>query len=155
MEREHKYELKIEWTGNNGSGTSGYRDYSRNHTISAAGKETLEGSADPNFHGEASKYNPEELFLSALSSCHMLWYLHFCADARIIVTSYIDKPVGLMSELAKGGGHFTMVTLHPEIIITDSTKIELAISLHKNAHEKCFIANSVNFPVTHQPTCKV
>lgn len=149
--KEHHYKLKITWTGNLGTGTSKYDAYSRNHIISAKGKEDLLGSADPAFRGDASKYNPEEMLLSALSTCHMLWYFHFCADNGIIVTDYVDDAEGFMEEVKTGGGKFREVTLKPTITITDPEKAELAIKLHEEANKKCFIANSVNFPVLHLP----
>lgn len=150
--KQHLYKLKITWTGNLGTGTSKYDAYSRDHVISAKGKIDLLGSADPVFRGDASKYNPEEMLLSALSTCHMLWYFHFCADHGIIVTAYEDNAEGLMEEALTGGGKFKEVVLKPIITITDPSKAELAIKLHEEANKKCFIANSVNFPVLHLPT---
>ena len=149
--KEHHYKLKITWTGNLGVGTSKYDAYSRDHIISAKGKDDLLGSADPAFRGDASKYNPEEMLLSALSTCHMLWYFHFCADNGIIVTNYVDDAEGFMEEANTGGGKFREVILKPTITITDPSKAELAIKLHEEANKKCFIANSVNFPVLHLP----
>ncbi len=149
--KQHHYKLTITWTGNLGTGTSKYDQYSRDHIVSAEGKTELLGSADPAFRGDASKYNPEEMLLSALSTCHMLWYLHFCADNGIIVTNYVDYPEGIMEEAKMGGGKFNEVTLKPVITITDPSKTELAMQLHEEANKKCFIANSVNFPVHHLP----
>ena len=79
----------------------------------------------------------------------MLWYLHLCADAGIVVVSYEDHAEGTMIETAEGG-RFANVTLHPTVKVTDST--ERAEALHKRAHELCFLANSVNFPVELRPT---
>lgn len=149
--KTHEYSLNLQWTGNSGSGTSNYRSYERSHTISIPGKSTIEGSADPAFRGDASKFNPEELLLASLASCHMLWYLHLCADSGISVTSYSDDPSGTMTETASGSGKFTEVTLRPKVQITDPLRFEEARTLHKKANELCFIANSVNFPVNHEP----
>lgn len=151
----HQYKLKVTWTGNKGSGTSKYDAYSRDHIISAMGKQELLGSADPAFRGDASKYNPEEMLLSALSTCHMLWYLHFCADNGIVVVDYIDEPEAKMEEASIGGGKFLEAILKPIVTITDASKVELAMSLHSKANEKCFIANSVNFPVHHLPNIQI
>ncbi len=152
MHGEHHYKLKIAWTGNNGTGTSDAKAYERSHTLSAEGKEDLHCSSDPAFRGDSSKYNPEEFLVAAISSCHMLWYLHLCADAGIIVTNYVDKPEGVMVDSYEGkGGRFTGVTLKPTITITDGSKEALALALHERAHEKCFIANSCNFPIDHHP----
>lgn len=149
--KHHHYKTTIEWTGNTGSGTSNYRDYERSHTISVENKPVIEGSSDPAFRGDKTKYNPEEMLLSSLSSCHMLWYLHCCSEAGIIVTDYIDNAVGTMEETSNGSGRFTEVVLNPVVTITDETRVEKAIELHKKANEFCFIANSVNFPVKHAP----
>lgn len=149
--KNHHYKTTIQWTGNKGTGTSGYIDYERSHTISVENKTTIDGSSDPAFRGDKTKHNPEEMFLSSLSSCHMLWYLHFCSEAGIIVTDYQDEATGIMAETPNGSGHFTEVTLHPTIYVMDDSMIEKAKELHHKASEFCFIANSVNFPVKHIP----
>lgn len=153
MDKQHHYSVNIQWTGNRGTGTSAYREYDRSHTISVEGKGEIQASSDTPFMGDRSKYNPEDMLVASLSSCHMLWYLHLCADAGIIVTGYTDNATGVMTQTSSGGGHFAEVTLHPVVTITDSSRSELANSLHEKAHEKCFIANSVNFPVKHKPEC--
>ncbi len=155
MERKHSYYVSSTWTGNNGNGTSDYRSYERSHIVFAENKSPIDCSSDPAFRGDISKYNPEELFLAALSGCHMLSYLHLCAVAGIIVTGYVDHASGTMEETAEGGGQFTEVTLWPTVTITDESKMEMANDLHHKANEICFIANSCNFPIVHKPTCKV
>ncbi|HWY38194.1 MAG TPA: OsmC family protein [Bacteroidia bacterium] len=154
MAKEHHYKANVTWTGNKGEGTKDYKAYERNYTISIENKPDMYGSADTPFRGDGTKYNPEDLLLTSLSVCHMLWFLHFCADNGIIVTAYTDKPTGTMIENTGGGGRFTEVTLHPVVTITDNTQIEKANSLHAEANKKCFIANSCNFPVKHVPVCK-
>lgn len=151
MKGQHHYSLQVYWTGNRGSGTSGYRDYDRDHTIRVPGKPNLQGSSDPAFRGDPSRHNPEELLLAALSACHMLWYLHLCAEAGITVISYEDHPTGTMIETADGGGHFTEVTLRPQTAFSGNWSAEQASALHHTANERCFIARSVNFPVHHAP----
>lgn len=143
----HHYLTKIEWTGNLGSGTFDYRSYSRNHIISASTKPEILSSSDPSFRGDNTRYNPEELFLSSISSCHMLWYLHLCAVNHLVVEEYIDKAEGVMEEESNGSGHFTSVTLKPQVTFSGNPDLELAKKLHHEAHAKCFIANSVNFDV--------
>lgn len=152
MNRKHSYKALVTWTGNRGEGTKRYDLYNRNFTVSIDGKPDLQGSSDAPFRGDTSRHNPEDLFLTALSSCHMLWYLHLCADSGIVVTDYRDKPVGTMTE-DPDGGCFTSVVLHPEVIITDASRIEEANNLHHEAHKQCFIANSCNFPVTQEARC--
>ncbi len=148
----HTYTLALQWTGNIGTGTSGYREYARSHIISVKDKAEIAGSADPAFRGDATKHNPEELFLASLSSCHMLWYLHLCADAGVVVTAYRDNPVGYMQE-HPGGGQFKQVILNPEVIVERKEMIGLAMQLHAEANKKCFIANSCNFPILHKAQC--
>jgi organic hydroperoxide reductase OsmC/OhrA len=153
MKGQHHYKLRVEWTGNKGTGTSHASEYERSHTVSAEGKVDLFCSSDPAFRGDIRKYNPEEFLLASLSTCHMLWYLHLCADAGIVVLAYEDHPEGNMVEAsAQERGRFTDVTLCPVITITDGALQNLAHELHEQAHEKCFIANSCNFPIYHKPT---
>lgn len=154
MNREHTYKALISWTGNRGEGTSSYTSYDRNFNAHVAGKPDLSCSADSAFRGDSTKHNPEDLFIISLSSCHMLWYLHLCADAGIIVSDYQDTPLGTMVE-DKNGGNFVSVVLHPEVVITDAARIEEANRLHHEARKQCFIANSCNFPVTHIANCSV
>lgn len=146
----HSHAVRLTWTGNLGQGTSGYRAYDRAHEISAAGKPSIPGSSDPAFRGDPSRYNPEDLLVASLSACHMLWYLHLCADAKIIVTDYVDDAVGAMVETPDGGGHFEEVVLRPAVIIREGDAA-LATKLHGRAHHLCFIASSVNFPVRCEP----
>ncbi|WP_043717623.1 OsmC family protein [Kutzneria sp. 744] len=143
--REHGYEVEVSWSG----ATTGYRDYSRAHEVGAEGKPGIPGSSDPAFRGDRDRYNPEELLVASLSQCHMLWFLHLATDAGIVVTAYRDRPKGTMVEGEDGGGRFTEVTLRPEVTV-HSGRDKLA-ELHERAHHLCFIANSVNFPVTIEP----
>jgi len=154
MKRQHTYNIALTWTGNTGTGTSGYRDYSRSHHLLAHNKEAIRCSSDAAFRGDPSRYNPEELLLASLSSCHMLMYLHLCSVAGVVVSSYADRATGLMTEDSNGSGIFTLVTLHPLITVANGAMIEKAMALHQKANTMCFIANSVNFPVQHRPVCK-
>ena len=151
MARRHSYAVTVTWTGNTGSGTTGYRDYQRSHDISTAGKPTITGSSDPAFRGDRSRWNPEELLVASLSACHQLWYLHLCADAGVAVNAYADEAVGVMEESSDGSGQFVEVTLRPRVSIAPGCDKAEAHSLHHAAHAKCFIARSVNFPVTCEP----
>ncbi|PAU75491.1 OsmC family protein [Halomonas salipaludis] len=148
---QHDYHVQVTWTGNQGSGTRDYRAYSRDHDIEIAGKATLQGSADPAFLGDAGRHNPEDMLVASLSACHMLWYLHLCAEARIVVEDYTDQAQGSMALTSSGGGHFTQVTLRPRVTVSGDSDAQLAERLHERAHALCFIANSVNFPVTCEP----
>jgi organic hydroperoxide reductase OsmC/OhrA len=154
MSKQHKYETKVRWTGNLGTGTTGYKDYGRNHEIGARGKPVILASSDPAFRGDAARYNPEDLLVASLSTCHMLWYLHLCAVNKVVVLDYEDHAEGTMEESADGGGRFLQVTLRPQITVTADSDLQTAARLHHDAHEKCFIANSVNFPVGCEPVIR-
>lgn len=146
----HHYKIQTTWTGNRGEGTRDYRSYDRSHVISIDGKADIQGSSDPSFRGDKSKHTPEDLFVSTLSTCHMLWYLHLCAVNGVIVLEYTDQATGTMEEDPNGSGRFTSVTLKPEVLVADQSMIEKANELHHEAHKMCFIANSVNFEIAHE-----
>ncbi|MGA7206605.1 MAG: OsmC family protein [Specibacter sp.] len=148
---EHHYNINVHWTGNRGTGTSGYKDYGRDHSVSAVGLPTLLGSADKTFHGDRERWNPELLLVTALSECHMLSYLHVAVLHGVVVTKYEDAATGTMVLNADGSGQFSSVTLHPSIAVADPATAELALTLHAEASRKCFIARSVNFSVHHEP----
>jgi organic hydroperoxide reductase OsmC/OhrA len=149
-DRDHAYRVRIEWTGNRGVGTRSYREYGREHAISAAGKPDIPGSSDPTFRGNADRWNPEELLVASASACHKLWYLHLCADAGIAVTSYVDDAVGTMREDAAGGA-FTGIVLRPVVGIAAGADLAHAERLHHEAHARCYVANSVRFPIVCEP----
>lgn len=150
MSKQHHYQIQTEWTGNLGSGTLDYRAYKRDHVISAEGKgATIAGSSDPWFRGDTKRYNPEELFLSSLSACHLLWYLHLASVNGITVLEYVDQASGTMAEDVNGGGRFTSILLAPRIVIVQADKIEQARKLHHEAGKKCFIANSVKVGIEY------
>jgi organic hydroperoxide reductase OsmC/OhrA len=155
VRRTHRYDVTMTWTGNQGTGTSGYRDYGRDHEIGADGRPGIEGSSDPAFRGDKTRWNPELELVTALSTCHMLSYLHVCASAGVVVTAYEDAPYGTMAETNDGGGRFTEVVLRPKVTVADASMVGQAQRLHEDASEKCFIASSVNFPVRHEPSVTV
>lgn len=153
--KHHHYHATITWTGNRGSGTSDYRAYDRNHTVAIGGKPPIEATSDPAFRGDPSKHTPEDMLVSSLSSCHMLWYLHLCAVNGVIVTAYDDQASGVMEENSDGSGQFIGVVLNPVVTVRSEDMIDLALSLHQEATRKCFIARSVNFDVRHKPQIQV
>ncbi len=155
MSKDHFYKAKINWTGNLGTGTSAYTEYSRAHEISGVGKGVILASADPVYRGDESRYNPEELVVAAIAGCHMLWYLHLCADAGIIVLDYSDEATGKLTETDDGNGKFAEVTIYPRVIIKSEADVNVATVLHHEAHKFCFIANSMNFPVKYKPEISV
>ncbi|MBN9174984.1 MAG: OsmC family protein [Microbacterium sp.] len=152
---EHRYRLGARWTGDRGTGTSGYRDYDRAVTLSVDGKPDLLASADKPFRGDPSRWNPEDLLLAALSECHLLSYLHACVQAGVVVVGYEDDASGVMVEDGKGGGSFAEVVLRPRVVVADAGMTDAATAAHHQAHEWCFIARSVNFPVTVEPVVSV
>lgn len=153
MAKEHQYKTSLVWTGNRGSGTMDYRSYDRDFVVSIENKPQLAGSSDSVFLGDKTKYNPEDLLLSSISSCHMLWYLHLCSKHEIVVMEYTDHAVGVMVEHPDGSGQFSEVTLHPQVLISKKEQIDQANALHEEANKMCFIANSLNFPIKHEAKC--
>lgn len=148
--KAHRYPVELSWTGNHGSGTQTYQGYGRDHEIRVAGKPVIAGSAEPAYHGDASRHNPEDLLVASLSACHMLWYLHLAADAGVVVTAYVDSAEGTLAVDASGG-QFTEVVLRPQVTVSAFTDAVRAAALHADAHHACYIARSMNFPVRCEP----
>jgi organic hydroperoxide reductase OsmC/OhrA len=155
MAHEHNYKVTAVWTGNKGDGTKNVRTYDRSHTVSIQGKPELFLTTDNPSVGDKSKLNPEDLLVTSISSCHMLSYLYVCSLERVVITSYTDNATSIMIEKESGGGNFKEVTLNPIVYVAEESMIEKAIELHHKAHEICYIANSLNFEVKCNPTCKV
>lgn len=153
--RHHTYSIRLDWVGNAGSGTSSYSAYSRAHELSAPGKETIAGSSDPAFRGDAARWNPDELLVASLSACHQLWYLHLCADAGVVIEEYSDNASGVVIEQPDGAGQFESVTLRPHAKLATGSDEQIARRLHDAAAQKCFIARSVAFEVRHEPTFEI
>lgn len=155
MTRNHNYCVTIKWTGNKGQGTINYSLYERSHIIAAKGRADIAGSSDPAFRGDPAMYTPEDLLVASLAACHMLWYLHLCAEAGVVVIDYYDNATGILAETEKGGGQFTEVTLWPAVTVAEASMTDKANKLHEKANELCYIANSCKFPVYHKPSCNV
>lgn len=149
MSAVHDYSATITWTGNRGKGTSGYRAYDRTWDLASPGKPVVKCSNDPLLGGDPTLYNPEDMLISALSACHMLWYLHLASDAGIIVERYSDTPLAQGETLKNGASRFISATLKPEITLRAGADVKLADGLHHEVHRYCFIARSVNFPIKY------
>lgn len=154
MTGSHHYRSELTWIGNEGAGTAGYRAYRRDHEIRVGSKPILRCSSDPAFGGDPRRHSPEDLLVAALSGCHMLWYLHLCADSGVVVVSYEDRVTGEMVEEEDGAGQFREVVLRPEVVVSDPAGVAAAAGLHREAHRRCFIARSVNFEVRVEPTTR-
>ena len=148
---KHAFHISMTWTGNLGSGTSAYDTYERSHEYHAEGKPVIQGSSAPEYRGDASRYNPEELLLASVSSCHMLWYLHLCTEAGVIVKSYTDTASGELKLYPNGSGEFSGIELNPVVTIDAGSDERLARSLHHDANRMCFIARSLRCDVEHRP----
>ncbi len=148
MSQQHEYTSAIVWTGNRGAGTRDYRGYDRLWEVRTRGKPVITCSNDPLLGGDPTKPNPEDMLLSALSACHMLWYLHLACVAGIIVTGYEDTPSGIGETTTDGAGRFVSATLHPKIRLLSKADTSRADELHSQIHDYCFIARSVNFPTS-------
>lgn len=152
--QHHAFAATVEWRGNTGAGTANFRSYQRRYEIRADGKPSIPGDMDPAFGGDAERYNPEDLLVASLSACHMLWYLGLCAKAGVVVTAYLDQAEGTMALDANGNGQFTHVLLRPKVTVAAGTNLDRARDLHRQAHERCFVAKSVNFAVEHDPVLR-
>ncbi len=150
MNRKHHFEVATLWTGNRGSGTLDYRAYNRNFTLKINGKSDILGSSESAFNGDKSLHNPEDLLLAAVSSCHMLWYLHLCSERGVIVLEYTDHASAVMQEEEDGSGRFTSILLAPEVVINSEENLALAEALHEEAGKMCFIANSIQVPIEYK-----
>lgn len=155
MPATSNYSLTVRWSGNRGRGTADYRAYGREHELSAAAKPVILGSSDPAFLGDETRWSPEELLVAALSQCHLLWYLHLASVAGVVVTDYLDEPVGTMTHDRDGGGQFSEVVLNPLVTVAEAGMLERAQSVHAEAGRLCYIARSVNFPVRHLPRSRL
>lgn len=155
MAKLHDFASSIVWTGNRGEGTRTYKGYDRTWDIALPGKDIIHCSNDPLLGGDPTKMNPEDLLISALSACHMLWYLHLASNAGIAVTDYRDDPIGHGETLPNGAGRFLAAVLRPKISVLEGADLEFAGELHHKVHDFCFIARSVNFPVSYEPTFNV
>jgi organic hydroperoxide reductase OsmC/OhrA len=149
--KHHAYTSHVRWTGNTGEGTAHYRAYTRNWEVAVPGKPPIPCSNDPMLGGDPGLMNPEDLLLSALSACHMLWYLHLASDAGIVVTAYEDTPEGTGEVARDGAARFIAATLRPRISIRAGADMDRARGIHHEIHKVCFIARSVNFPITIEP----
>lgn len=154
MDADHRFVASLRWTGNRGTGTSGYRSYGRDHVASVPGKPDISGSAARVFHGDADRWNPEEMLIAALAQCHLLSYLYVAVANGIVVDAYEDAAEGTLTTTPDGAGRFTEVVLRPLVTISAGDP-DVALRLHEDANRLCFIASSVNFPVRHVPTVRV
>lgn len=152
MAKQHSYTSAIIWTGDRGQGTTDYRGYDRTWEVRTPGKPVIRCSNDPLLGGDPSRPNPEDMLLSSLSACHMLWYLHLACNAAIVVTGYEDEPVGVGETSPNGAGRFVLATLHPKIRVRRGADLAIADAIHRQIHQYCFIARSVNFPVECEAT---
>ncbi|MGF1628979.1 MAG: OsmC family protein [Kiloniellaceae bacterium] len=147
--KQHHYRTQITWTGAAAGGTRNYATYSRSFRADFKDKPSITGTADSAFRGDPTLHNPEDMLLVALSACHMLSYLALAALEGLEVVAYEDSADGTMVQEGRGG-RFTEVVLRPRVTVAPGSDLARAAALHEEAHETCFIANSVNFPVRHE-----
>lgn len=152
---KHLFKAKLDWNSIPKETISDSKRYTKTHQIAIDGKEILNVSAAKAFKGDPGLYNPEDLLLSSVVSCHMMSYLYVCSQSDITVVSYQDNAEGTLEVLENGSGRFVEIRLNPNVIIKEKEKIAQSISLHTKANELCFIANSCNFPILHFASCEV
>ena len=159
MPQLNTYAIDLTWTGARGRGTTSYTAYGRDHEVNAGERPTLLGTSDPHFRGSADRWSPEDLVVTALAQCHMLWLLHLAARDGVVVLDYADQATGTLRIEAAGHGQFTDVVLHPRVTVVAGATLpdgasvtdDVLARLHDEAQERCFIARSVSFPVRVQP----
>lgn len=152
---KHLFKAKLNWTSAPKEMISTSKKYTKTHQIAIDGKAILDVSAAKAFKGDPGLYNPEDLLLSSVVSCHMMSYLFVCGQNEIDVVSYQDNAEATLEVSENGSGRFVEVRLFPKVVIKQKEKISEALSLHAKANELCFIANSCNFPILHLPGCDV
>jgi len=154
MTLKHIFKAALNWTSNQKQEEKTSRKYAKSHKITIEGKPVLDVSAAKAFKGDPELYNPEDLLLSSLVSCHMMSYLYVCSQNGIEVLEYSDNAEATLEVSQDGSGRFTEVRLNPKVKIANADKIQEALELHTKANQLCFIANSCNFPVLHNATCE-
>ncbi len=152
MAEQHDFTSRIQWTGNRGEGTASYRGYDRTWDIDTPGKPVTHCSNDPRLGGDPALPNPEDLLISSLAACHMLWYLHLASQAGLVVVEYRDNPVGVGHSTPDGAGRFVEAILNPHIVLRSDADLARAEAIHHEISSVCFIARSVNFPIRYAPT---
>ena len=152
---KHLFKATLNWTSQQNQNKLSERYYSKTHQIKIEGKPVLDISAAKAFKGNPSLYNPEDLLLSSLVSCHMMSYLYVCSQNGIEILEYSDHAEAILEVSPDGSGRFVEVKLFPKVKISNSDQIELALQLHQKANQLCFIANSCNFSVLHEASCEV
>ncbi len=141
-----QFKVQAKWSSKNALDVS---INGKTHQVFIDDKSPLTVSAAKAFKGDETKYNPEDLLLSALASCHMMSYFYVCAQNGIELIDYKDEAVGVLELKADGSGAFTSVVLNPVVTISKSEMIDKAVSLHKEAHSICFIAHPCNVLISH------
>jgi len=150
----HSYKADLTWVGHSDHAPS-FKRHNRSYVLESEGKPPIPGSSDPVFRGDPSRWNPEDLLVAALSSCHHLFFMYLCGQAGIEVLRYEDHADGTMQENPDGSGQFTQVTLRPKVRLALGSDVGKAEQIHHTSHEKCFIARSVTFPVSNEPVFEV
>jgi len=151
---KHLFKAEANWTSSPNPEQSASKFYSKSHKIVIEGKPVLNVSAAKAFKGDPELYNPEDLLLSSLVSCHMMSYLYVCSQNGIEILEYSDNAEATLEVSPDGSGRFVEVVLKPKVKISNPDKTDLALELHTKANQLCFIANSCNFPVLHEASCE-
>ncbi|MBL0141904.1 MAG: OsmC family protein [Betaproteobacteria bacterium] len=152
MSDNHTFEATLTWPADPAQKLPPDPAFSRNAVLASPGHPPFPGSAPTVFGGEATRYNPEELVTLALAHCHMLTYLSLAAKKRVAVLAYEDRATCVLGkDAASGKMKILSAQLRPRVTVARGTDLNEATAMHAKAHEYCFIASSVNFPVAHEP----
>lgn len=145
--RELSFETRVRWTGAYVPGQTGARSYGRDMQVEPAGKPPIAGSAGARYFGDDSRYNPEDLMLASLAECHLLTYLALATKAGVRFESLAIDITGVLGSVG-GKTRFVRATLRPTAVLVPGADRAVADALHREAHEQCFMSNSINFPIT-------
>ena len=152
MSDNHHFEATVRWPAESTQKLPPDPAFSRNAILGSPGHADVPGSAPTVFGGDATRYNPEELVTLALAHCHMLTYLALAAKKRVAVLAYEDRAtVELGKDPVSGKMKLLSAQLRPKVTVARGTDVNEALAMHAKAHEYCFVANSVNFPVANAP----
>ena len=148
MSDNHVFEATVRWPADPAQKLPPDTAFSRNAILGSPGHAEVPGSSPTVFGGDASRYNPEELVAMALAHCHMLTYLALASKKRVAVLAYEDRATcELGKDPASGKMKILSARLRPKVTVAKGTNLDDARAMHAKAHEHCFVANSVNFPV--------
>jgi organic hydroperoxide reductase OsmC/OhrA len=151
MAEEHVFETRLEYPADKAQKLPPDPDFSRDNRLIVEGHPEMPGALPAALGGHNRGYSPEDLMILSLSECHCLTYLRLAQKNRLAIRRYEDRATGRLGKNAAGMTQLLEVVLRPRVTVARGTDLAAARTLHERAHHHCFMANSVNFPVLHEP----